>query len=166
MNGTTGAHEVHVAGDRLDHHAGDRVAVLRERLLELRDVVVLEDERVLDDRLRNAGAGRVAEGRETRARLDEQRIGVAVVAALELDDHVAAGGAARQAQRAHRCLGPRADQAHLLDARHEGDDCLGELDLALGRCAEREAVVDRRVHGGLRPAGWRWPRIIGPHEPM
>ena len=55
---------------------------------------------------------------QARAGLDQQRVGMAVVAALELDDLVAAGGAARQPQRAHRRLGARADQAHLLDRRH------------------------------------------------
>ena len=45
--GHGGAHEVHVAGDRLDDHAGEFGAVQREGLLELRDVVVLEHQRVL-----------------------------------------------------------------------------------------------------------------------
>ena len=48
--------------------------------------------------------------------------------------------------RAHRRLGARADQAHLLDAGHEADDFLGQLDLALGRRAEAEAVVRRLLH--------------------
>ena len=95
--GQAGAHEVHVAGDRLDHHAGQLGAVDGEGLFELRDVVVLEHQRVLHHLGRHAGAGRVAEGGQARAGLDQQRVGMAVVAALELDDLAAAGGAARQA---------------------------------------------------------------------
>ncbi|WP_394787666.1 glutamate-1-semialdehyde 2,1-aminomutase, partial [Rhodoferax sp.] len=45
--GHRGAHEVHVAGDRFDHHAGEAVAVELERFFELSNVVVLEHHRVL-----------------------------------------------------------------------------------------------------------------------
>ena len=95
--GHAGAHEVHVAGDRLDHQAGELVAVQREGFFELRHVVVFEHQRVLHHLGRHAGAGRVAEGGQARAGLDQQRVGMAVVAAFELDDLAAAGGAARQA---------------------------------------------------------------------
>ena len=105
-----GAHEVHVAGDRLDDHAGDVGAVLRERLFELlrrccsrAPACAAPSPRA---RRRWSGWPKVA---SARAGLDQQRVGVAVIAALELDDQlVAAGGAARQAQRAHRRFGARA----------------------------------------------------------
>ena len=48
---------------------------------------------------------------------DEERVGVAVVAALELDDPVAAGRAAREPHRGHRRLGAGGHQPHLLDRR-------------------------------------------------
>jgi hypothetical protein len=112
-----GAHEVHVAGDRFDDHAGDCGAVLGERCLDLRDVVVFQDQGVLHHLGRHAGAGRVAEGGQARAGLDQQRVGVTVVATLELDDCLAAGGAARQPDGAHAGLGARADQAHHLQTR-------------------------------------------------
>ena len=50
---------------------------------------------------------------------DQQAIDVAVIAAGELDDDIAAGEAARQANGAHRRLGAGADHAHHLDRRHE-----------------------------------------------
>ena len=50
---------------------------------------------------RHTSAGRVAEGGQARACLDQQCIGVAVVAALKFDDFAAAGGAACQPDRAH-----------------------------------------------------------------
>ena len=70
---------------------------------------------------------------------------MAVVAALELDDHVAPGRAARQAQRTHRRLGARADEAHLLHARHVFQDLFGQLDFALGRRTEGKALVHRAM---------------------
>ena len=65
-------------------------------------------------------AGRVgqAERRDPGARLHEQEVGVAVVAARELDDLRASGERAGEAKRAHRRLGPGADEADELDARH------------------------------------------------
>ncbi|MNS62408.1 hypothetical protein D3C72_954670 [compost metagenome] len=154
--GRRGAHEVHVAGDRLDHQAGDVLAVQREGLFELLQVVVLEHQRVLHHLGRHAGRGRVAEGGQARAGLHQQRVGMAVVAAFELDDGLAAGGAARQVQRAHRGFGARTHEAHHRHRRHEGQDGFGQLDLALGRRAVREAFehgfLHRLDHGGMAVA--------------
>ena len=58
------------------------------------------------DRGGDAGAVGQAERRDAGAGLDEQAVAVAVVAALELDDLVAAGRAAREAERGHRRLRP------------------------------------------------------------
>ena len=142
-----GAHEIHVPGDRLDDHAGQVGAVQRERVLELLHVVVFQDDRVLHHFGRHAGAGGIAEGGQARAGLHQQRVGMAVVAALELDQLAAAGGAARQADRTHPGLGPRAHQPHHLDRRHEADDRFGELHFALGRRTEGEAFQHGALHG-------------------
>ena len=167
MNGSAGAHEVHVAGDRLDHHAGDLVAVQRERLLELREVVVFEHQRVLHHLGRHAGAGRVAEGREARAGLDQQRVGMAVVAAFELD----------------RCLlrpvAPRARRIALIAASvpeltRRTSPSLGtsarmasasSISRSVGAPKEKPSRR-RRAAPPRAPPGWPWPRIIGPQEPM
>ncbi len=50
--------------------------------------------------LRHAGRAGNAEGGDAGAGLDQQAVGVAVVAALELDDDLAAGGGAGQADGA------------------------------------------------------------------
>ena len=76
-----------------------------EEAFKLLNVVVLEHQSLGHDFRRHAGAGRVAESSQARSGLDQQRVGVAVVAALELDDLAAPGGAARQPQRAHAGLG-------------------------------------------------------------
>src|SRR5215467_5501583 len=65
----------------------------------------------------------------SRARRHQQRVGMPVVAALELQDLLASGEAAGQAQRAHRGLGAGGDEAHLLDARDQADHAVGQLDL-------------------------------------
>ena len=142
--GHGGSHEIHVAGDRLDDDAGDVPGVQRERFFELRDVVVLQHHGVLHHFGGHAGAGRVAESGEAGAGFHEQRVGMAVITAFELDDGVAAGRAAGEANRAHARFGAGTHQADHLDRRHQAHDLLGQLDLALGRRAEGKAL-----HGGL-----------------
>ena len=66
---------------------------------------------------------------------------MAVVAARELDHPVAPGHGAREPQRAHRRLGAGADEPHHLDRGNRVDDLGRELDLGLGRGAERRAAV-------------------------
>ena len=79
-------------------------------------------ERGLRRRGRDAGRVGDAEGERAGARLDEEEVGVAVVAALELHDRVAAREAARGAERRHAGLGAARDGAHHLDRRVELDD--------------------------------------------
>ena len=60
--GHAGAHTVHVAGDGLDHQAGQFFAVQSKSFFELRDVVELQHQGVLHHLGRHTGAGRVAKG--------------------------------------------------------------------------------------------------------
>ena len=142
------ADHVHVAGDGFDDHAGDVVAPLGEGVLKLLRVVVLEHERVLRHGGGNTGRGRIAEGEHAGARLDEERVGVAVVAALELDDLVAARVAAGEADGGHAGLGAGAHEADLVHGRHELADLFGDERLALRDGAEGEALRDGFVNGG------------------
>jgi len=75
----------------------------------------------------------------TRSAPCEQRVRVAVVAALELEDEIAAAHAACETHGAHHRLRPRGDEPDHLDARDQADDPLGELDLERGRHAERRS---------------------------
>jgi hypothetical protein len=70
---------------------------------------------------------------------------VPVVAAGELEDAVAAREPARQPDRAHRRLGARRDEPHLLDRRNGVHELLGKLYLPIGRGPERRPVAGR-VH--------------------
>ena len=78
--------EAHVPGDRLDDDRRDLARVLGEEPLDRGEVVVGRDERVLDRARSDAGRVRQPERRDARSRLDEQQVGVTVVAARELHD--------------------------------------------------------------------------------
>jgi hypothetical protein len=105
--------EVHHRG--LHDHAGRRAALGLQPLdapLHRAHVVERHRHGELDDRLRQAGA--VADRRELvrgnpgdvdAAGRDHDRVVVAVVGAEDLDDRVAAGQRAGDADRVHRCLG-------------------------------------------------------------
>ncbi len=108
-----------------------------------------------------AEPGRPERG-DTAARLHEQRVEMAVIAARELHDLVAPGRAARQAHRGHRRLGTRRHEPCLLHRRHARADRFDELDLAGRRRAVRSPVgrgaaarlrrpSDTRDRGSTRP---------------
>ena len=142
-----GRDAIHVACHRLDDHAGDVRPDFGEGGTHLRGIVVGERHGVRGELRRHAGGRRHAERQHARAGLDQQRVGVAVVAALELDDLVALRVTARQPDRAHRRLGARAAHAHQLDRRHQLDDLARDDGLELGRRAEREPVDGGLLHG-------------------
>ena len=81
------------------------------------------------------------------ARGHQQAVGVAVVAAVELDDLAAAGEAAGHAQRAHRGLGARRHEAHLLHRGHALHHALGQLHLGRAGRAVGGAAERRLAHG-------------------
>ena len=136
-----------VRGHGLDDDGGDAVALGCEQLLGGRGVVERQHARQRGELVRHALRGRLAERREPRARGDEQIVDVAVIAARELHDEVAARRAAREPHRAHDGFGARRHEPHLLDAGIGGDDFLGELDLGLARRAERRAAPARGFDG-------------------
>ena len=112
---------------------------------------------------RHARAVRPAVRERAAAGLDEQRVHVAVIAALELDDLVAAGEPARQPKAGHRRLRAAVDHSHLLDRRDPAADQLGhfhferignaEADAARGRLADRVEHDRRRVPEDRRAPG-------------
>src|SRR3990172_642574 len=140
-------HDAHVADDRLEDRAGDSPAVLGERARQASRVVVSKNKRVAR---RASGYARGiwhGECRGGTAGSDQQAVDVAVIVAGKLDNHVPAGEAAGQPDRAHRGFGARVHEPDLLDTRHGLDDQLGQFVLGGGRGAEAGAAADGRVEG-------------------
>ena len=140
------AYQVHVASHRLHNDAGDLRAVQSEGFMQLLAIVVVEHHRVARHVGGHSGRARVTGCQRARARLHQQAVGVAVIAAFEFYDPVPSGGAARKPYRAHRSLGAGRHQTQLFDRRHQTHDALGEFDLGLGRSAEREAARRGRLN--------------------
>jgi hypothetical protein len=111
-------------------------------------VVVVEDQGVAGEIGRNASRTRIAESQHPRAGLHQQTVRMAVIAAFELDQQIAPGEAARQADRAHRRFGPGAHQTDHFERGQQGTQELGHLDLTLGRRAEGESSRGSLLDGG------------------
>src|SRR3977135_4454137 len=94
-----------------------------------------------------AGAVRPAVSERSASGLDEQRIDVPVIAALELDDFVAAGESARESQAGHRRFGPAVDHSHFLDRRNPAANQLGHLDFQRVGNAEADPARGRGADG-------------------
>ena len=154
-----------VADDGLDDDAGDLVGVGGEGGLDGGEIVVGQGEGELRGFFGDAGGAGDAEGGDAGAGFDQQRVGVAVVAAFELDDEVAAGEAAGEADGGHAGLGAGADEAHLLDGREAALDELGEVGFAGVGGAEAGAAARRPRWMASTTGGKAWPRIMGPQEP-
>ena len=140
---------IHVAGDRLDdQRRRSRRRASANKSLRGVEIVVRQGQREIGERLRHARRSRHAERQRAGAGLDQERIAVAVIAAFELDDARAAGGAAREADRRHRRLGAGVDHAHHLDRRHQARDRFGHRHFGRARRAERQAVAHRALDRG------------------
>ena len=100
------------------------------------EIVIAGDERVGRGAGGHAGTGRDAEGERSRAGLHEERIRVAVVTALELDDALALCCRTRHTDGAHRRLGPGVDEPQAFDRGHQPAHTFAELDLQPARGAK------------------------------
>ena len=134
-----------VADDGLDNDGGDRLRVRRKCGFDGGEIVVRQREREPGDLFGNAGRAGNAEGRNAGAGFDQQPVGVAVIAALEFDDDLAAGRGARHANGRHGGLGAGADKAHSFDGRIAGADALGEIGLGGGGRAKAGRVARRAL---------------------
>ena len=130
-----GRHEPHVRSHRFDDDARRVVCVLFEPRRQRVRVVVREDRRQPGDCLRHARRIAEAERRDAAPGLHEQAVAVAVVAAIELHDDIAAGRGTREPDRRHRRLGAGVHEAHALEPRRLRHQ-LPEVDLARRERAE------------------------------
>ena len=145
-----GRDHTHVAGHWLHDERRDTPGMGFERGLDRREVVERHGQGQRGQGRRHPQAVGHAEGRAARARLDEQAVGMPVIAPVELDDDVAPGRPAREPDRAHRRLRARGHEAHHLHGRHRARDHLRHLDLgASGRPIARpppRGLGDRLDH--------------------
>ena len=86
-----------IADDGLEDDRGDGSGVRGEGGFDGGDVVVGQGVREARDLLGYAGRAGDSEGRDAGSGFDQQAIGVAVIAAFKLDDDLAAGGGAGEA---------------------------------------------------------------------
>mmetsp|Transcript_66663 Transcript_66663/g.201211 ORF Transcript_66663/g.201211 Transcript_66663/m.201211 type:complete len:353 (+) Transcript_66663:271-1329(+) len=137
-----GRDEAGVADDGLQDHGGH--LVLLQQGLHGRQVVVLRAERRVRGTGRNAWRVRQAQGGHAGARLHQEGVRVAVVAALELDNLLALREGPHEPQHAHAGLGAAVGEAHHLDRRHGVYDHLRELVLQGRGRAEGGALRELR----------------------
>ncbi|MCY1429020.1 hypothetical protein D9M71_449230 [compost metagenome] len=137
---------VHVAGDRFDDDARHFAANFRQGLLDGGDVVERQGQGVFGEGRWHARGVRHAEGQGAGTGFHQQAVGVAVVAALELDDAVATGEAAGQTDGAHGRFGAGADHAHHFHRRHQRADQVGHFHFQRGRRAVGQAVFQLLAH--------------------
>ena len=141
-----GADHAHVGGHRLHDHRRHLAGVLLQQGLHAGQIVELGGEGVPGRPHRHAGAAGVAPRQSGGAGVDQHTVGVAVVAALELDELVPAGGPPGQPEGGHDRLGAGIHHAHHLNVGHHADHPLGDVHLPAGGGAEGQAVLYRPLH--------------------
>ena len=137
----------------------------RSTRVERGEVVVGHDDRVGDRARRDARPSRAARASRHHCPAgDEQRVEVAVVAARELHDLVAAGRAAREPHRGHRGFGARRHEPDLLDRRRR---VRRSPRPARPRAASARRTTCRSAAArctASTTAGCACPRIDAPHD--
>ncbi len=139
--------QAHVPGHGFEDHRGDARTLLGQQALDGLGVVVGQGQRLPGQACGHTGRVGDPEGGGARAGLDQQAVAMPVVAAIELDDPVAAGAASGQAQGAHGGLSPRGDQAHPLHGGDVSTDQPDQFDLRFAGGPEGQAPARRLAHG-------------------
>lgn len=90
----SGGNHVHIPGNCFNDHAGDFVAFFVKEFFELFGIVVFQNDCVVGDSSGNTGRARGTERQQAGAAFNQQGVAVAVIAAFELHNLIAAGIAA------------------------------------------------------------------------
>ena len=141
-------HDPHVSGDRLDNDAGDLLPETGEYFANGVGIVEWNRNREFGQGSGDSRAPRDPERGDAGTRLDQQRVGMAVVAANELDDLFPARPAAGQANGGHGRLGSGTHHTDRFDGRKSGNDSLGHGDLRQGRRPIARPPAGRLTDGG------------------
>jgi hypothetical protein len=116
-----------VSRDRFDDDRRDGVRVGVDQRVDRRHAVVAREQRLLGHWRRDTGAGRDTQRHRAGPGFHQERIGVPVIAALELDDQLAPRERPRDADGAHRRFSAGADETHTLQRWHQRADAFAEL---------------------------------------
>ena len=134
--------------------------MLRQRSLDGVEIVEWRGDRQRGECLGNARGVRKAEGRDAGASPNEKRITVPVITTIELDNEVAPGHGAGDADRTHRRFRSTRDESQHLHVRHTLDDHVRQTHLQLGRNTEAGAaphrLLERTEHHWWRVAEHEW----------
>ena len=139
-------HQVHVACNRLQNHAGDLLAKLLKTGFQAAYIVIWQHDGVLSEIGRHARRAGVGKGEQAAARFHQQAVRMPVVAALKFHNLVAPRVATSQADGRHRCLRARRHQAQTLHAGHNFGDFFGDDDFRLRGRAKRQPAQRRLAH--------------------
>jgi hypothetical protein len=115
-----------VSRDGFDKGESAFVPVLSEKTFKSRIIVEGKQRCKGRELFGHSCRGGFSESDETRTCSDEEGIGVAMVAAGELEDSVATGGPSGEANRAHYCFGPGGNETDFLSSWVEGVNQLSE----------------------------------------
>ena len=139
-------HQIHVARNRLQNHAGDLLAKLLKTGFQAAYIVIRQHDGVLREIGRHARRAGVGKGEQAAARFHQQAVRMPVVAALKFHNLVAPRVATSQADGRHRCLRARRHQAQTLHAGHNFGDFFGDDDFRLRGRAKRQPAQRRLAH--------------------
>ena len=139
-------HQIHVARNRLQNHAGDLLAKLLKTGFQAAYIVIRQHDGVLREIGRHARRAGVGKGEQAAARFHQQAVGMPVVAAFKLHNLVAPRVATRQANGRHCRLRARRHQAQTLHAGHNFGDFFGDDDFRLRGRTKRQPAQRRLAH--------------------
>ena len=142
-----GLDETRVSYNGLEDDGGDLVLVVLEDGLDGIKVVVLGAVGGLGGRGGNAGRIGKTKGGNTRSSLNEEGIGVAVVASLELDDLLAVGEGTDKADHTHASLSAGVGETDHLNGGDGINDHLGKVVLKGAGGTEGGSYICRRDDG-------------------
>ncbi|GBE29646.1 hypothetical protein BMS3Bbin04_00667 [bacterium BMS3Bbin04] len=142
------AEYAHVSWYGFNDHCGDIALVLIKYGAYRIEIVETGDACVLRGAFGHSGTVRCPKGCNARSSLDEESVGMTVIAAREFDNHITFGGGTCQPYRRHRRFGAGVDEANHLHGRHPVNYLLRQLSFQRAGCAEAGTVTDGVLEGG------------------
>ena len=154
-------HAAHVADDRFRYDSRDLAFATSKCLFNSLNGIKRECQREPRLFFEYARRSWYAERRHAGSRLHQQRIGVAVITALEFHDVLASGICARQADGRHCGFGTGTHEAHHLDGRKRLGHEFCQFSFCRSGSSEAGAVLGCALHRlhylGIGMAKDHWP---------